>query len=114
MKSLHEKTFTTSQRGLMGISLPPEEEGLKGADLFVRRVTYVPSYRNFTSLKFVHNIKEHYDFSDKIGEGSYGTVTLATHTKSKSRVAIKTVKKRSLSDNPLLPQLMLNELLILK
>ena len=57
-------------------------EALKGADLLVQRVTYVPSFRNFMSLKFVNDIKEHYNFSDKIGEGSFGTVTLATHIKS--------------------------------
>ena len=41
-------------------------------------------------------------------------VNLATRKGSDSKVAIKTIRKRSLSDNPLLPQLMLNELLILK
>ena len=41
-------------------------------------------------------------------------VNLATRKGSGSTVAIKTIKKRSLSDSPLLPQLMLNELLILK
>ena len=50
--------------------------------MFTRRKTYVPSYRNFTALKFVNNLKDHYEIGDKIGEGSYGTVTIATHIKS--------------------------------
>ena len=51
-----------------------ETEYVKG-EKTERRVTYVPSWQNFTSLKYTNNIKEFYDFQDdEVGKGSYGVV----------------------------------------
>ncbi|XP_073474311.1 protein kinase C theta type-like [Aquarana catesbeiana] len=43
---------------------------------------------------------EDFDFHDKLGEGAYGKVYLATHRDTLTRVALKMVKKKSMLGNP--------------
>lgn len=77
-------------------------------------MTNIPSFKNFRALRQIKDIKKHYEIGKELGSGSFGTVNLAQKVGSNEKVAIKTIKKRSLSDNPLLPQMMLSEILVLK
>lgn len=74
----------------------------------------MPNFKNFKGLKWTDDIRKHYVFGKEIGKGSFGTVNLATQKGAQGMVAIKTINKRSLSDNALLPQMMLSELLVIK
>jgi len=63
----------------------PEE--LRGIDYLSRRVTYVPSMKNFKSLKYIAEpltIKNYYKMGEKIGQGSFGSVMLAEKLGSKT------------------------------
>jgi len=63
----------------------PEE--LRGIDYLSRRVTYVPSMKNFKSLKFIDEpltIDDYYTMGKKIGQGSFGSVMLAEKIGSKT------------------------------
>lgn len=95
---------------------PPEFEDntLIGDQYLTRRKTYVPSMKSFKGLKWTDDIRKHYEFGKEIGKGSFGRVNLAKQKGAQGQVAIKTITKRSLSDNPLLPQMMLQELLAIK
>jgi len=50
-------------------------------------VTYVPSMKNFKSLKFIDEpltINDYYTMGKKIGQGSFGSVMLAEKIGSKT------------------------------
>lgn len=85
-----------------------------GQDYFDRRNTNIPNFKNYRALRQIKDINKHYKIGKELGSGSFGVVNLANKVGSSEKVAIKTIKKRSLSDNPLLPQMMLSELLVLK
>ena len=69
--------------------------------------------KNFKNLKQVQNIYDVYDFKESLGKGSYGLVKKAIRAGSKNAVAVKIIEKESLSQNPMLPQLMISELTVL-
>jgi serine/threonine protein kinase len=70
--------------------------------------------KNFKSLKFVENINEVYTITNKIGQGSFGSVNRAQRVGGSIDVAIKIINKKSLLSNPMLPTLMMSELVVLK
>ncbi len=47
------------------------------------------------------NMFDHYDFVKDLGKGQFGVVKLATHIQSGKKVAIKTVKKKKMSNTEL-------------
>ena len=76
-----------------------------------RRTTNVPSMKNFTELKKITNIRDHYVLDKKpLGEGSFGTVYRAKIKAFGTPCALKVIKKEKLQSNPELPKLMIQEL----
>lgn len=69
-------------------------------------------------MKQIKNINDIYRISnkkeDKLGEGSFGTVKRVERIATGSKHALKSIKKSSLNDNPMLPKLMMSELCVLQ
>ena len=78
------------------------------------RGTFVPSMKNFKNLRKVDDISTVYTFGTKLGEGSFGAVMKARRKGNDQECAIKVIQKASLNKNPMLPELMVGELSILK
>ena len=79
-----------------------------------RKETIAVNMKNFKNLRFIDNINSFYQFGDPLGQGSYGAVYKARRIGADWDVAMKVIKKDSLESNPMLPQLMMSELTILK
>jgi len=79
-----------------------------------RRVTLAGNMKNFKNLKYVDNIEDVYTFGSQLGKGSFGSVNKATRVGDTNEFAIKIIDKDSLNNNPMLPQLMMSELTVLK
>ena len=79
-----------------------------------RRQTFAPNMKNFKNLKYVQDIEAIYDIGDELGKGSFGTVNKCVRVGQKKQCAIKMILKDSLNSNPMLPDLMISELAVLK
>lgn len=81
-----------------------------------RRVTLAPNMKNFKNLRYVDDIKQLYEIGSELGKGSFGSVNKCTRKGADrdTQFAIKTILKKSLKANPMLPSLMMNELSILQ
>mmetsp|Transcript_34635 Transcript_34635/g.52970 ORF Transcript_34635/g.52970 Transcript_34635/m.52970 type:complete len:268 (+) Transcript_34635:26-829(+) len=79
-----------------------------------RRQTFAVNMKNFKNLKYVDNIEDVYTFGAVLGKGSFGSVNRATRKGANFDCAIKVIDKDSLNSNPMLPQLMMSELTVLK
>ena len=66
--------------------------------------------QDFRALKEIDDINELYTIGREIGAGSYGAVCEAVRKSSKTWCALKIISKQSLSRNPHLPSLMMQEL----
>ena len=78
-----------------------------------RRTTFAPNMKNFKNLKFIENINSLYNIGEILGKGSFGSVYKAVRLSTNTECAIKSIEKTSLLANPMLPQLMMNELSVL-
>lgn len=67
------------------------------------RRTLAPNMKNFKNLKFVTDINALYVIGEELGKGSFGSVYRATRKGMNTQWAIKSIKKRSLHSNPMLP-----------
>ncbi len=79
-----------------------------------RRQTFAANMKNFKNLKYVENIEDFYTFGAVLGKGSFGSVNRATRKGANFDCAVKVIDKDSLNNNPMLPQLMMSELTVLK
>ena len=62
-----------------------------------RRKTNIPNMKNFTGLRKITNIHDHYILDqESLGEGSFGKVYLAKNKSFETRVALKVIKKEKL------------------
>ena len=59
-------------------------------------------------------IVENYLIQEKVGAGQFGNVHLAKHLKTKEKVAIKVVNKRTFQKQPILEKFTRNEIASLK
>jgi len=85
---------------------------MRGIHLLKRRMTMTPSMKNYKNLKYFYDIKNHYDFGKKLGEGAYGQVRVATKKTTKEIYACKAIRKASFVNDEL-PQLLISELNVL-
>jgi len=113
-KPIHKESRDTHDDHSFSTLLDGTTHGEQG-DLFKkRRMTNAPNMKNFKNLKQIKNINNIYTFGKVLGKGSFGDVMLASRKGASNQVAMKIVKKASLNNNPMLPQLMLSELSVLQ
>ena len=95
-----------------------KKESLEMADhKFKRRCTYAPNMKNFKNLKQIEDdksIDDYYEITDVLGKGSFGQVCRAKRVGADFECAIKTIHKKTLTKNAMLPQLMIQELTVLQ
>jgi serine/threonine protein kinase len=72
------------------------------------------SFRNYKGFKDVTDIKSHYKFGKKIGEGSFGCVFKCVNRQTDIQVAIKVIKKQKIQEHEIYLELLQNELLVLE
>ena len=70
--------------------------------------------KNFKNLKYIDDINEVYHIGKQLGQGSFGSVNKCTRVGQSKECAIKMISKDSLESNPMLPELMVSELAVLK
>lgn len=51
------------------------------------------SFKQSRGMRKIKSIKDYYDLNRELGTGSFGSVLLAKHKKSKCSVAIKVIEK---------------------
>lgn len=56
------------------------------------------SFKASKGFKAIANITDTYKMGKELGAGSFGTVNFATHRSSNAAVAIKIIKKQSLTE----------------
>ena len=74
-------------------------------------LSYKSSFKGFHK---VDNLKTLYKIEDMIGAGQYGKVYKATHLGANVQVALKIIEKKKMEANPVLSQLLKQELAVLE
>ena len=104
----------------MGLCCPAEnqsrgfEHNRGTSNINMPRGTIAPNIKNFKNLRYVDDISLLYEIKEELGKGSFGSVSKCIRKSTQTQFAIKSINKRSLKSNPMLPELMMNELSILQ